>query len=97
MKHEIAPITYITPEAIFTLWINPGALRLSSQIVVEGQLAPQEVIARDLPTSMADTKFTIQRRVFHPLGSREALTRAMDEVLNEVAEWMDVEPVIAIG
>lgn len=97
MKNEAAHITYTTPEAVFTLWLNPGALRLSTQIVVEGKFTPEEADLRGLPDSMADTKFTIQRRALHPLGSREALTRAMDEVLNEVAEWMDVEPVIDLG
>lgn len=97
MKNETAPITYITPEAIFTLWLNPGALNLSTQIVVEGQFAPQEADARGLPLSMADTKFTIQRRVRHPVGSHERVTRVMGDVLNDVAEWMDVEPVIDIG
>lgn len=95
-KHEVAPITYTTPEATFKAWLNPGTLGLSTLIVVEGSLSEREADLRGLPGSMAATKFTIQRRVY-PLGDRERLTRKLDEVLNEVAEWMDVEPVIDMG
>lgn len=96
-KHEVAPIIYTTPEATFKAWLNPGAISLlSTLIVVEGTLSEREVDLRGIPTSMGATQFTIQRRVYH-LGGRERLTRNLDEVLNEVAEWMDVEPVIDLG
>lgn len=96
MKHEVAPIIYTTPEAEFKAWLNPGAIGPSTLIVVEGTLSEREVDLRGIPASMGATKFTIQRRAY-ALGDRERLSRKLDEVLNEVAEWMDVEPVIDLG